>query len=127
MAMRYIPRATLLVMVLGTACLAVTACGDDAKSIEESVYYGSAGAVQCGGSPFTASNVSALAERLSNAGVFVGAISCGNDGLAHSAVCGAPTGDIWIVLAAKARADTLRLLGFAPRSELQSLSEVPCG
>jgi hypothetical protein len=125
--MRCISRATLLAMAFWTATIAVTACGDNAKSIDESVYYGSAGAVQCGPSPFTAANVSALAERLTNAGVFVGAISCGNDGLTHSAVCGAPTGDIWLILAERSKAETLRSLGFAPFAELPSISEVPCG
>ena len=116
-----------MAIALGTTSFAVTACGDDAKSIDESVYYGSTGSVQCGPSLFTASNVSALAEKLTNAGVFVGAISCGNDGLPHSAICGAPTGDIWLIMAARSKTETLRSLGFAPFSELSSISEVPCG
>jgi len=116
-----------MVAAFGSASVAVTGCGNGIESVDETTYYGSAGAVQCGPNPFTASSVSALAAKLNSDGVYVGAISCGNDGLAHSTSCGTATGDIWLVLAVNSKRELMRSLGFAPAAELPSIREVPCG
>jgi len=83
----------------------------------------SLGSQQCTGGGLT---LASLVQTLTSAGVTVAGSSCGNDGLARIALCGAPDGRIGIVDVAQSQTAGATALGFALLSELPSATRTAC-
>ncbi len=115
---RLVLRAAQLLAV----CAALCACGGDDGANDVPVY-ASLDSIQCGavGSP-----VSSLRAKLTTAGIAVASSSCGIDGMAHGAVCGASDGSIGIFNVAAAQVPGATALGFAPLSQLPAASVAAC-
>lgn len=127
-------KSHLMISLLLT-CLALTACGgSESDSHEPSTQdpslsvnvYKPTGAVQCSQTPSTSDQMAKMVSTLSDSGVTVLASSCGIDGLAHVALCGAVTGEIWIVTVAPASEQTALSLGFRPLAEVPQAFAVNC-
>lgn len=82
------------------------------------------GSVQCTGG---GTSLSALERQLVDAGVRVAAASCGVDGRAYIALCGAPDGRIGVFEVGSQHAALAQALGFSLLSSLPDAVRVPCG
>ena len=114
--------------VKSTACfvaLAVvllSACGGDGAEDPSVLVYRSLGSVQCQGGGQTLSMVQASLE---SAGVRVISASCGDDGLAHAAVCGASDGRIAILEILQSQSQAAFSVGFSSVTGLP-FTRTPC-
>jgi hypothetical protein len=87
-----------------------------------STVYKSLGSVQCTGGGTT---LAAIQKQLSDAGVTVFAASCGIDGLAHIAVCGADDGKIAIFDVPSAQVNAALALSFGNLASLPDAKKTP--
>ena len=101
----------------------LVACGGDTNAPASTMVFKSRGSVQCtgGGTP-----PGVMGLELTNAGIAVLSFTCGLDGLAHPAVCGAPDGAINIFEVPESQASNALALSFFLLSTLPTASEVPC-
>jgi hypothetical protein len=102
-----------------------SACGGGDGGAPEAplAMFKSLGSLQCSGG---GASLPALERQLLDAGVQVLAASCGLDGNAYIALCGAPDGRIGVFDLAAQHAAVARALGFAPLSDLPAAVRVPC-
>ena len=101
----------------------IAGCGGDG-SVEASVkVFKSRGSLQCTGGG-TAPEV--MKNELIMAGIDVTSVSCGFDGLAHPALCGAPDGAINIFEIPESKVAQSQSLGFASLSTLPNAQETQC-
>lgn len=110
----------LLMAVFLAAC---DGDGGDVASAPTVQVFKIRGAIQCEGGG-TAPEV--MQHELTSAGIAVVAFACGDDGLAHVALCGAPDGRINIFDIPQHKAAQAQALGFARLSSLPSAREIPC-
>ena len=103
-----------------------SACGggDGGTPDAQLAMYRSFGSLQCTGGGVS---LSALERQLVDAGVAVASASCGLDGNAYPAMCGAADGRIGIFELAAQHAALASALGFAPLTNLPAAVRVPCG
>jgi hypothetical protein len=112
-----------LFIVFALACFYVAGCGSDG-TIEPSVkVFKSRGSIQCTGGG-TAPEV--MKNELITAGIDVRSFSCGIDGLAYPAVCGAPDGAINIFDIPQSMIAQAQSLGFASLTTLPNAQETQC-
>jgi len=102
---------------------ALAACGGGQQEDVVVSMYKSRDSVQCGpaGAP-----PSEFQRQLADAGVRVVAASCGTDGQAYPAACGAPDGAIVVFELPAEQAPIAASLAFAPLSNLPTAQIVPC-
>ncbi len=112
-------RYLLLSLVLSV----LVACGGDTNPPASTMVFKSRGSVQCtgGGTP-----PAVMSLELANAGIVVLSFTCGQDGLAHPAVCGTSDGAINIFEIPESQASNALSLSFSLLSTLPMASEVPC-
>jgi len=112
-----------IIMVSALACFQIAGCGSDGI-IEPSVrVFKSRGSLQCMGGG-TAPEV--MKNELIAAGIEVRSFSCGMDGLAYPAVCGAPDGAINIFDIPQDKITEAQSLGFGSLSTLPNAQETQC-
>ncbi len=112
-------RATAIALSM----LLLAACGAGQHEARVVSVYKYLGSVQCWGGGAT---VPALQSALVNSGVRVLSASCGVDGLAHPAVCGAPDGAIGIFDVPGSQEAAAEALGFVTLSALPSAVRTSC-
>lgn len=112
--------------VLALVAAAAAACGGGSSGGAEETLsvYRYLGSVQCTGG---GTSLSTLERQLLDASVRVAAASCGLDGKAYAAVCGAPDGRIGIFDVAAQHASIAEALGFDLLSRLPGAVRAPCG
>jgi len=109
--------AVLLAVLVG-------ACGDGGSDTPSTVSVAkSLGSLQCSGGGTT---VAVLQSQLSSAGVQVLAASCGNDGNAYPALCGAPDGAIAIFDLPASQQAAAQALNFVPLSTFPNAAKAAC-
>lgn len=111
---------------LGPALMVLVACETAPRVALEETYdqvYVATGALQC---EDNAERVPALAQRLRDEGVRVEMASCGHDGLARVAMCGAPDGSIGVFVVPRSDMPRARELGFEPFAHLPDARVQPC-
>jgi hypothetical protein len=101
----------------------LAACGDNSSHMASNNVYKYRGSLQCTGGG-TAPAV--MSMELTNAGIDVKSFTCGSDGLAHTAVCGASDGAINIFEIPENQVAQAQSLSFLPLSTLSTAVEVPC-
>jgi hypothetical protein len=110
-------------VVLTFAVLAsLTACGGGGDE-EASIVFKSMGSRQCSGG---GASLATLQAQLTAANVQVRSAACGTDGLATSAVCGAPDGKIGIFEISPDQAGAAAAAGFTPLSTVATAKTIPC-
>lgn len=110
------------IVVLALVVLAsLTACGGGGD--EEAKVFKSMGSRQCSGGGVS---LAALQAQLVAAKVQVSSAECGTDGVATSAVCGAPDGRIGIFEISSDQAGAAAAAGFAPLSTMPTAKTIPC-
>ncbi len=112
-------------LLVGPMCAILCACGGEAGEggSDTASVYASLDSIQCAG---VQNPLSSLSSRLAASGVEVVSSSCGVDGAAHAAVCGAPDGRIGIFSIPASQASTARSLGFAPLGDLPGAAVAAC-
>lgn len=117
---------TLQLTLIAIAAGAVSACGGggDGAPDPSVALYKYLGSVQCTGGGVS---LFALERQLQDAGIGVLAASCGVDGNAYAALCGAPDGRIGILEVPADDAARAAPLGFAPLANLPGAVRLPCG
>jgi hypothetical protein len=114
----------LLAAALLGSCGGGLEIDDDSSQLPVAIeVYKSRNATQCAN---TAVPMDVLQGQLTAAGVPVLASSCGYDGLAYVAVCGAPNGSIGIFQIDPSRLAAAQAAGFAPLSTLPNAVKQPC-
>ena len=107
------------------AIATLAACGgsaSDSPGANVSVYK-YVGSVQCTGG---GTALPAMQQQLAGAGIRVITASCGSDGNAYAAMCGAADGRIGILEIPAAQAQAASALGFAPLSSLPAATKAAC-
>jgi hypothetical protein len=119
------------VLILAAASL-MTGCGaqDNSQATQPQgiSLYKATGSRQC--APAAAAHQQRLLDAvnsLAGAGVRVLESSCGNDGLMHITLCGAETGEIWIVTVTPESRDKALAQGFRPLQEAPQAQSAACG
>jgi hypothetical protein len=117
---------TLQLTLIAIAAGAISACGGGGGGAPDAsvALYRYLGSVQCTGGGVS---LSALERQLQDAGIGVLAASCGADGNAYAALCGAPDGRIGILEVPEDKAALAATLGFAPLANLPAAVRLPCG
>jgi len=110
-------------LALAITAAVIAACGDNTSQLATTNVYKSRGSLQCTGGG-TAPAV--MSMDLTNAGIDVKSFTCGNDGLAHAAVCGTSDGAINIFEIPENQAGQAQSLAFLLLSTLPTAAEVPC-
>ena len=83
--------------------------------------------MQCSPSQATSANLAAAVTALGANGVAVSASACGYAlGIGTAAVCGALTGEIWLVAVTAGAPSLLSSLGYQPLSSLPGAAQAPC-
>ncbi len=105
------------------ALATLVACGGGESPATNVSLYKYVGSVQCTGG---GTSLSAMERQLTDAGIRVLTSSCGVDGNAYPAVCGAPDGRIGVFEVPAAQAQAASAVGFAPLSNLPAATKVAC-
>jgi hypothetical protein len=100
----------------------LAACGGGSEPTVTAVYK-YMGSVQCSGGGIS---LATMQQQLASGGVTVLASSCGTDGKAYVAMCGAPDGAIGIFDVPAEQADRALSLSFARLSDLPNAARVAC-
>ena len=106
-----------------SAALLCAGCGGGDDGGDTVEVFKSLGSMQCTGG---GSTPEALRGQLSGAGVAVVATSCGSDGLAYPAMCGAPDGAIAIFEVPASQLQAAQSLSFAPLSSAPAARKSAC-
>jgi hypothetical protein len=110
--------------ILVSLAFIVSACGGGAEPTDATVeVFKSLGSLQCTGGGTTPA---ALQSQLTGAGIQVSASSCGSDGNAYPAVCGAPDGFIAIFEVPTAQQSAAQALNFEPLSTVPAATRTAC-
>jgi hypothetical protein len=110
-----LPHFVLLAALLG--------CGGGSDPEPIVAVYKYTGSVQCTGGGIS---LATMQGQLADGAVTVLGSSCGNDGKAYIALCGAPDGAIGIFDIPAAQTDRALSLSFARLSDLPAAIRVPC-
>lgn len=108
------------------AALLLAACETTQPGPEQRTYtqvYANTGAVQCEGG---GARVPDMAQQMRDEGVAVEMASCGHDGMARTAVCGAPDGSIGVFVIPEADRQRAQELGFESFDRLPDARVHPC-
>ncbi len=116
--MRALP-ISLLTLVVLAAC----GGGESPTPATNISLYKSFGSVQCSGG---GTSLQAMEGQLAQAGVKVLSSTCGIDGNAYPAVCGAADGRIGIFEVPAPQAQAAETVGFSALSKLPNASKVAC-
>jgi len=113
-------RLSLLALITATAL----GCGgaDDPTLL----LYKPTGSLQCTSTQTTQARLLAEVSALRDAGVFVMASSCANDGLPRIALCGADTGDLFSVTVTPSAEASAGRLGYKPAAHYPSARPMAC-
>lgn len=84
------------------------------------------GARQCEAVGNRARDLQAAVEQLKAQGVTVKSASCGHDGLMRVALCGAATGDLFIVEVQGVSDARMRQASYSPMRDWPQAREMPC-
>ncbi len=113
----------LIFIVFALPCFCVAGCGSD-EAIDPSIkVFKSRGSIQCTGGGIAPE---VMKNELITAGIDVRSFSCGIDGLAYPAVCGAPDGVINIFDIPQGKIAQAQSLGFASLRILPNAKEMQC-
>lgn len=112
--------ALLIAAVLLAACAGPAPRPADEAPVR---VYKSAGSRQCSGG---GQSLAEMRGQLESAGLRVLSATCGADGRARMAMCGAADGRIGILEIPAAQADTAAALGYAPLERLPEAAALPC-
>lgn len=86
----------------------------------------STGKRQCDATFNTQQQLARAVQALERAGVKVLSASCGTDGLMHPAMCGASSGEVWIMSVSEVDAASAKRLGYQPITEQSQAHPSPC-
>jgi hypothetical protein len=109
--------------LLAWLALAPLAAGGGGSEPTVTAVYKYMGSVQCSGGGIS---LATMQQQLTSGGVTVLASSCGTDGKAYVAMCGAPDGAIGIFDVPAEQADRALSLSFARLSDLPNAARLPC-
>ncbi|MFO7703551.1 MAG: hypothetical protein R6V43_00205 [Halopseudomonas sp.] len=119
-------KTKLHALYLMPAALLLGACGTTGTATSEWTYvqvYASTGAVQCEGG---GARVADMAQQMRDQGVRVEMASCGHDGMARTAVCGAADGSIGVFVIPKIDYQRALELGFESFERVPDARVQPC-
>lgn len=119
-------RSVLHSLYLLPAVLLLAACETTKPGPAQFTYtqvYANTGSVQCEGG---GARVPDMAQQMRDEGIDVEMASCGHDGLARTAVCGAPDGSIGVFVIPLADAQRASELGFESFDRLPDARVHPC-
>lgn len=88
--------------------------------------YKASGSRQCDPASGGKQPLTDAVRALSKSGVNVLEASCGHDGLMHVTLCGAETGELWIVSVTPESLDRALAQGFKPLQEVPQAQSVTC-
>lgn len=95
-------------------------------SFAAEIFYRASGSLQCSPTINTDAELEKVITSLKASGINVTSGTCGTDGMAHIALCGAASGDIWLISTRGTTADMMRPHGFAPVTELPTYQTMAC-
>lgn len=108
--------------------LGIASCASysEVPQMETIMMYKSVGAKQCDAPSMTSSSRASVESSLKNAGVEVQGVECGNDGMMRATVCGADSGDVWIISISQAQTRLAEEMGYVLVSDSSPVSVVNC-
>lgn len=119
-------KTKLHTLLLMPAALLLGACATTGTAPSEWIYvqvYASTGAVQCAGG---GARVADMAQQMRDQGIRVEVASCGHDGMARTAVCGAADGSIGVFVIPQTDYQRALELGFEPFERVPDARVQPC-
>lgn len=113
-------------LALGVAGTLVACAQVERQPGDKVDFYKPVQARQCDAPGATSENLQLELAALENAGVLVDDASCGHDGRMYPAVCGAPTGEVWLIRIDAGSEEGARAAGFQPVPANASLQTRAC-